>query len=166
MSPAPHSLANTMSNALSTPPRAGSADARAITMKEVQISTVTTAAAQPMALGDTEAKGWADLDDILRLSGTPVPPRLSPDNRTMQVTDIIGFLAAALTTSSFVPQAIHTFRTKDVSGVSLGMYSAFTLGVSLWLLYGWILNAWPIVIANLITLSLASSILVMKLRYR
>lgn len=119
-----------------------------------------------MALGDTEAKGWADLDDILRLSGTPVQHRLSPDNRPMQVTDIIGFLAAALTTSSFVPQAIHTFRTKDVSGVSLGMYSAFTLGVSLWLLYGWILNAWPIVIANLITLSLASSILVMKLRYR
>ena len=84
----------------------------------------------------------------------------------MQVTDLIGFVAAALTTASFVPQAIHTFRTKDVSGISLGMYGAFTAGVALWLLYGWLLDAWPIVIANLVTLTLAASILWMKLRYR
>lgn len=84
----------------------------------------------------------------------------------MQFIDIIGFLAAVLTTASFVPQAIHTFRTRDVSGISLVMYSAFTAGVALWLVYGLLLAAWPIVVANLITLSLASSILVMKLRYR
>jgi MtN3 and saliva related transmembrane protein len=84
----------------------------------------------------------------------------------MQLIDIIGFFAAALTTASFVPQAIHTFRTKDVRGVSLGMYGAFTLGVALWLVYGLLLGAWPIVIANLVTLSLAASILVMKLRYQ
>lgn len=46
------------------------------------------------------------------------------------------------------------------------MYSAFTLGVALWLAYGLLLGAWPVVIANLITLALASTILVMKLRYR
>ena len=84
----------------------------------------------------------------------------------MQFADIIGFLAAVLTTASFVPQAWHTFRTRDVSGISLGMYSAFTAGVALWLVYGLLLRAWPIVIANCITLSLASSILVMKLRFR
>jgi MtN3 and saliva related transmembrane protein len=84
----------------------------------------------------------------------------------MQMLDIIGFLAATLTTASFVPQAVHTFKTKDVRGISLGMYSAFTLGVALWLVYGVMLNAWPIVIANAITLSLAASILAMKLRYR
>lgn len=83
----------------------------------------------------------------------------------MQATEIIGYLAATLTTASFVPQALHTFRTKDVRGISLGMYSAFTLGVALWLAYGWMLGAWPIVIANAVTLSLAASILVMKLRY-
>jgi MtN3 and saliva related transmembrane protein len=84
----------------------------------------------------------------------------------MSLLDLIGYLAASLTTLSFVPQALHTFRTRDVSGISLGMYSAFTLGVALWLLYGLLLNAWPIVAANVITLGLALSILLMKLRYR
>jgi MtN3 and saliva related transmembrane protein len=84
----------------------------------------------------------------------------------MILIDIIGFAAATLTTASFVPQAWHTFRTKDVSGISLAMYSAFTLGVSLWLVYGLLLQAWPIVIANMITVTLALAILTMKLRYR
>ncbi|MCF8160976.1 MAG: SemiSWEET transporter [Polaromonas sp.] len=84
----------------------------------------------------------------------------------MNLTDLIGTLAAILTTISFLPQALHTFRTKDVRGISLGMYSAFTLGVAMWLVYGLLLGAWPVVIANVITLALASTILVMKLRYR
>jgi len=83
----------------------------------------------------------------------------------MNLTDLIGTLAAILTTVSFLPQAMHTFRTKDVRGISLGMYSAFTLGVAMWLVYGLMLGAWPVVIANVITLALASAILVMKLRY-
>ncbi|MFZ9335657.1 MAG: SemiSWEET family sugar transporter, partial [Burkholderiaceae bacterium] len=48
-------------------------------------------------------------------------------------TELIGYIAAFLTTSSFVPQAWLTFRTRDVSGISLGMYSAFTTGIALWL---------------------------------
>jgi MtN3 and saliva related transmembrane protein len=84
----------------------------------------------------------------------------------MPYIDIIGYLAAFLTTFSFVPQALKTFRTRDVSGISLSMYSCFTLGVALWLVYGWLLAAWPIVIANSITLSLTLGILMMKLRYR
>lgn len=83
----------------------------------------------------------------------------------MQTSDLIGYLAAFLTTCSFVPQALHTFRTRDVSGISLGMYSVFTVGVALWLLYGLALAAWPIVAANAITLVLAGTILGMKLRY-
>lgn len=84
----------------------------------------------------------------------------------MNLTDLIGTLAAILTTISFLPQALHTFRTKDVRGISLGMYSAFTLGVAMWLIYGLLLGAWPVVIANVVTLALASTILMMKLRYR
>jgi MtN3 and saliva related transmembrane protein len=84
----------------------------------------------------------------------------------MTLTDFVGTLAAALTTASFLPQALHTFRTKDVSGISLGMYSVFTTGVAGWLVYGILLHEWPIVIANAITLTLASMILAMKLRYR
>ncbi len=91
---------------------------------------------------------------------------LPTDPNTMNLTDLIGTLAAVLTTISFLPQALHTFRTKDVRGISLGMYSAFTLGVALWLVYGLLLGAWPVVIANVITLALASTILVMKLLYR
>jgi len=84
----------------------------------------------------------------------------------MKLIDLVGTLAAVLTTASFLPQAWHTFKSKDVSGVSLGMYSVFTVGVALWLVYGILLQAWPVVISNCITLALASAILVMKLRYR
>lgn len=80
------------------------------------------------------------------------------------MNDLIGYIAASLTTLSFLPQALHTFRTRDVSGISLGMYGMFTVGVALWLVYGLLLSAWPIVVANAVTLALA--ILVMKLRYR
>ena len=79
--------------------------------------------------------------------------------------DAIGSIAAVLTTASFVPQAWHSFKTRDVSGISLGMYSVFTLGVALWLLYGVLLQSWPLMIANSITLALAAAILVMKLRF-
>jgi MtN3 and saliva related transmembrane protein len=84
----------------------------------------------------------------------------------MQVIDLIGYIAAGLTTASFVPQAWHTFKSRDVRGISLGMYSLFTLGVALWLVYGLLIGAWPIVLANVITLGLAAAILFMKLRYR
>lgn len=83
----------------------------------------------------------------------------------MSWTDLIGYAAASLTTCSFIPQALHTFRTRDVSGISLTMYSVFTLGVFFWLVYGLLLAAWPIVVANAITLTLACAILTMKLRY-
>lgn len=84
----------------------------------------------------------------------------------MTLIDSLGYGAATLTTASFVPQAWLTFRSRDVSGISLGMYSVFTLGVALWLIYGVMLRAWPIVIANAITLMLAASILTMKLMLR
>jgi MtN3 and saliva related transmembrane protein len=84
----------------------------------------------------------------------------------LALPDWIGYAAAFLTTCSFVPQAWLTFRTRDVSGISLGMYGVFTAGVGLWLLYGVLLSAWPIVLANTITLALACAILAMKLRYR
>jgi MtN3 and saliva related transmembrane protein len=84
----------------------------------------------------------------------------------MPFIDLIGYVAAFLTTASFLPQAWHTFQTRDVRGISLGMYSAFSIGVACWLVYGLLLGAWPIVIANCITLTLAAAILVMKLRYR
>ena len=84
----------------------------------------------------------------------------------MPLSEFIGFAAATFTTCSFIPQAWLTFRTRDVRGISLGMYSVFTLGVALWLVYGLLAGAWPVVAANAVTLGLALAILVMKLRYR
>lgn len=81
-------------------------------------------------------------------------------------TQWLGYLAATLTTGSFVPQAWHTFRSSDLAGISLGMYGAFTAGVALWLLYGVALGEWPIIIANTVTLALASTILVRTWRAR
>lgn len=81
----------------------------------------------------------------------------------MTLQDILGYGAAVFTTGSFLPQAWLTLRTRDVSGISLGMYSSFTLGVALWLAYGVMLGQWPIVVANAVTLSLATTILVTKI---
>jgi MtN3 and saliva related transmembrane protein len=75
----------------------------------------------------------------------------------------IGFIAAVSTTLSFVPQVLQSYRSRDVSGISLGMYSFFTFGVGLWLVYGLMTRAWPVIIANALTLVLALSILALKL---
>ena len=81
----------------------------------------------------------------------------------MTTREIISYLAATLTTASFVPQAILTIKTKDTESLSLGMYSTFTLGVLCWLIYGIHLGDKAIIAANAITLLLASSILFFKI---
>ena len=80
------------------------------------------------------------------------------------LTNIIGSAAAVLTTLAFIPQAYHSYKTRDLSGISLPMYSAFTLGVALWLAYGLLKLDWPIIIANVITLGLSMLILVLKIK--
>ncbi len=77
----------------------------------------------------------------------------------------LGFAAAALTSASFIPPAVMTIRTRDTRGISLGMYSIFTVGVALWLAYGIALDSWPMIVANTATLALAGTILALKLRY-
>lgn len=77
---------------------------------------------------------------------------------------IIGLLAASLTTFSFIPQVIHTLRTNDTRGISLGMYSAFVMGIALWLVYGLAIGDLPIIAANCVTLILAGTIFILKLR--
>lgn len=84
----------------------------------------------------------------------------------MTLPDILGSLAGALTTIAFIPQVIKTWKTRSTHDISLIMFSLFSLGVLLWLLYGISLGALPIIIANSITLALAMSILVMKLRFK
>lgn len=76
--------------------------------------------------------------------------------------DLLGYGAAFLTTAAFVPQALHSWASRDLSGISLSMYSLFTLGVALWLAYGIALDSVPIILANSVTLALASMVLVLK----
>ncbi|HZH43353.1 MAG TPA: SemiSWEET transporter [Lysobacter sp.] len=78
----------------------------------------------------------------------------------------IGYVAAALTTVAFVPQAFKTIRSKDTRGISLSMYVVFTSGVACWLVYGLMLGSWPMILANVVTFALAATILALKLRYR
>jgi MtN3 and saliva related transmembrane protein len=78
---------------------------------------------------------------------------------------LIGFLAATLTTAAFIPQVLHTLRTRDTRGISLSMYLTFTTGVGLWLVYGALRQDWPVILANAITVVLAASVLVLKLRH-
>jgi len=83
---------------------------------------------------------------------------------TQDGIELIGFVAGTCTTASFLPQVVKTLREKNAAGISLGMYSAFTLGVALWLVYGLALERPAIVIPNVITLILAGLVLILKLR--
>lgn len=81
----------------------------------------------------------------------------------MITQDLIAYAAGILTTTSFLPQAILTIKTKDTSSLSLGMYSLFTLGVLCWLIYGIQSANYAIIFPNAITLVLASCILFFKI---
>ncbi len=74
----------------------------------------------------------------------------------------IGFIAAFFTTASFVPQALKTLKTRDTSGISLPMYVLFVIGVSLWIVYGWQVQDWAIVVANSCVLAFIIPILSIK----
>jgi len=82
-----------------------------------------------------------------------------------ELSNLVGYPAAILTTIAFVPQAWHSWRTRDLSGISLPMYALFTLGVAFWLAYGILLGSVPIILANGITLALASLVLILKIRH-
>jgi MtN3 and saliva related transmembrane protein len=83
----------------------------------------------------------------------------------MNSVTALGFIAAAFTTASFVAQVVHSWRTRDTRGISLGMYAVFTSGIALWLAYGVVQGDWPIIVANAITLALCLAVVVLKLRH-
>lgn len=80
--------------------------------------------------------------------------------------DILGYLAAILTTISFVPQALLIIKTKNTKGISLPMYIIFTTGVLFWLIYGIANQIVPVIIANMVTFVLAAIILRFKFKYK
>ena len=78
----------------------------------------------------------------------------------------IGFFAAFCTTIAFLPQAIKVYKTKSTKDISLYMFLIFTIGVLSWLIYGLIINDWPVILANAVTLILSFFILIYKLKYK
>lgn len=81
------------------------------------------------------------------------------------ITETVGSLAAICTTVSFLPQLIHVWRRKSAKDVSMTMLLLFIVGFGLWLVYGFRLNARPIIIGQSITLTLSLIIMALKIRY-
>jgi MtN3 and saliva related transmembrane protein len=82
----------------------------------------------------------------------------------MDVAFVFGSVAAILTTSAFLPQIVHTLRTRDTRGISLAMYFTFTAGVATWTVYGVLIRQWPVIVANAVTLTLSGAVLGLKLK--
>lgn len=81
-------------------------------------------------------------------------------------SDLIGMLAGSLTTISLVPQALKIWKTRSAEDISFGMFTLFAMGVVLWLAYGILIEAMPIILANSVTLVLAMAIIIMKWLFR
>lgn len=84
----------------------------------------------------------------------------------MVLSEIVGFIAATLTTLAYLPQVIKTWKSKSAADLSLGLFSILTTGVFLWLVYGIMIGNGPIIASNIITLLLTGSMLYFKLRYK
>jgi MtN3 and saliva related transmembrane protein len=79
--------------------------------------------------------------------------------------EAIGYVAGLLATVAFLPQVAKTIRDRSVKDISLGMYVLFCSGVSLWLLYGFLISSRPIIISNFVTLVLSGTVLVLKIKH-
>lgn len=77
----------------------------------------------------------------------------------------IGMAAALLTTAAYAPQAIKAWRSRSTKDVSLAMFTLMVTGITLWLVYGILINDIPLILANAVTLVFASAILVAKIRF-
>ena len=82
------------------------------------------------------------------------------------IVKYIGFFAAFCTTIAFLPQAIKVYKSKSTKDISLYMFLIFTIGVLSWFVYGLIINDWPVILANAVTLVLSLFILIYKLKYK
>ena len=81
-------------------------------------------------------------------------------------TELLGYLAAICTTVAFVPQVLKTYKSKSAENLSLGMFLFFASGIVLWLIYGIMINEYPIIVANLVTLVLAVILIYFKFLYK
>lgn len=83
-----------------------------------------------------------------------------------ELIDVLGWIAGILTTIAFLPQLLKTWKSKSAKDVSLEMMVVFSIGVFLWLIYGFAIGAQPVIACNFVTLILSLLILILKIRYR
>lgn len=83
----------------------------------------------------------------------------------MDFDNLLGFIAATITTAAFIPQTYRSITTRDLSGISLGMYATFTFGIILWIIYGILIGSGPILVANIITFVMSATILYLKIQH-
>jgi MtN3 and saliva related transmembrane protein len=84
----------------------------------------------------------------------------------MSVVSVVGFAAGTLTTLAYLPQALHSFRTRSVRDLSMTMLVALNAGLLLWVVYGFWMRSMPLIVTNLLTLVLAFPLLIMKWRFQ
>ena len=80
--------------------------------------------------------------------------------------DALGLIAGVLTTTAFIPQILKIHRTKSGQDISGRMFSLFSVGIVLWLIYGILLRSLPLILSNVVTLALSLTIIALKIRYR
>lgn len=83
----------------------------------------------------------------------------------MTPVDWLGTVAGLCTTIAFLPQVVKVWQTQSARDISLGMYAILAIGIVFWLVYGWILGIWPVIVANAVTLVLVAVVIAMKLRW-
>lgn len=84
----------------------------------------------------------------------------------MDSTTILGLVAGALTTVSFVPQVVKTWKTRSAKDVSVWMFTLLCAGIFFWIIYGFLIRSLPVILTNIVTLILASIVLALKVRYK
>jgi MtN3 and saliva related transmembrane protein len=83
----------------------------------------------------------------------------------MALLDYAGYAAALCTTSAYIPQVVRVWRTRSTKDISLKMFLVLVTGLCLWLVYGIWQGEIPLIVANSVTLMLASTILYFKLKH-
>lgn len=83
----------------------------------------------------------------------------------MDYVTLLGLTAGTLTTLSFLPQVIKTWKTRSTKDISTGMFVTFCAGILLWALYGFAINSMPVIITNIVTFFLAFVILLLKIKH-
>jgi len=111
-------------------------------------------------------------DGVCSVLDTPLLPAGQGRRRTtlhgriccMDTVTLLGMAAGTLTTISFLPQVIKTWKTRSTRDISTGMFMLFCVGIFLWILYGFSISSLPVIVSNIVTFILAFIILLLKLR--